>query len=185
MFERFTVIILPGRGGSDEHHWQSHWKKLYSDFLWLRQEEWDHPRCEDWLNVLNAAIQQAGKPVILIAHSLSVSLVAHWATRFTGNVAGALLVAPSDVESPDYLPGTEGFAPQPDQKLPFPSIVVASTNDPKVTFARAEKFAQSWGSNFVNAGEHGHMGSADRLQEWPFGQQQLAALVRQAGENSA
>ena len=48
-----------------------------------------------------------------------------------------VLVAPSDTEAPRYPEGPEGFKPMPRNRLPFPSIVVASTDDPYVTLERA------------------------------------------------
>ncbi len=53
--------------------------------------------------------------------------------------------------------------------LPFPSIVVASTDDPCVSLDRAELFARSWGSRLVNLGKAGHINSASRLGSWPEG----------------
>jgi len=58
-----------------------------------------------------------------------------------GRVAAAILVALSDVEASTYLPGSTGFDPIPLQKLPFRSVVVASTDDPFVALERAEFFA--------------------------------------------
>lgn len=55
--------------------------------------------------------------------------VAHWsatAGKLTRSKVRALLVAPSDVEAPNYPKGTEGFRPMPLERLPFPTIVVAS-----------------------------------------------------------
>ena len=55
------------------------------------------------------------------------------------------------------------------ERLPFPSMVVASRDDDRVTFARAQTFAAAWGADFVDAGAHGHLGSAAQLGLWPFG----------------
>ncbi|HSU93561.1 MAG TPA: alpha/beta hydrolase, partial [Gemmatimonadaceae bacterium] len=62
-------------------------------------------------------------------------------------------------------------------RLPFPSIVVASTNDEYVTIERARFFANAWGSSFVNIGEAGHINSASDLGNWPRGRELLAELV--------
>ena len=49
-----------------------------------------------------------------------------------------------------------GFIPFHLEQLPFPTIVVASTNDHVVDYERAEFFADIWGSELVTieAGEH-------------------------------
>jgi predicted alpha/beta hydrolase family esterase len=56
-------------------------------------------------------------------------------------IKGASVVGPSDVEAPSYPPGHTGFAPMPTIQLPFPSIVIASSNDEYVTMERAKYFA--------------------------------------------
>jgi predicted alpha/beta hydrolase family esterase len=57
----------------------------------------------------------------------------------------------------------------PLQRLQFPSIVVASSNDPYVTLSRGQAFAKAWGSEFVIVGEAGHTNSASGLGDWPEG----------------
>jgi predicted alpha/beta hydrolase family esterase len=58
-----------------------------------------------------------------------------------------------------------GFSPIPLARFPFPSVVVASTNDPRVEFKRAELFARSWGSRFVAVSEAGHINEDSGLGE--------------------
>lgn len=184
------VLVLPGRGSSGPDHWQTHWEaadRASADpqFLRVQQQEWDRPVLERWLAALVPALLEHGRaqPVVLVAHSLSVSLVVHlaaaWPALAPGQpppVRGALLVAPSDVESPHYPEGTQGFAPLPRQRLPFASTVVASTDDPRVTLARARGFAEAWGSRFEIAGALGHIGSASKLGDWPQGRRWLEDL---------
>jgi predicted alpha/beta hydrolase family esterase len=120
---------------------------------------------------------------VLVCHSLSCSLAAHWAARGDkGRVAAAFLVAPSDVEDPSHTPETvRGFAPIPRTRFPVPALVVASTDDPYVTLARAREFATSWGADFCNAGELGHINSASRLGTWPQGLVMLGQLLARVG----
>jgi len=84
-------------------------------------------------------------------------------------VRGALLVAPSDPEGPSYPEGPTGFAPMPLQRLPFPSIVVASRDDQYVTIERAREYATAWGSELVDVGDAGHINSSSGLGSWPAG----------------
>ena len=83
----------------------------------------------------------------------------------------------SDVEAPSYPTGTTGFAPVPLEALPFPAIVVASSNDEYVTLARAEQFARAWHARFVDAGPLGHINSTSGLGEWAMGQRLLDELL--------
>ena len=170
------VLILPGRGDSGERHWQTVWERNDPSLLRVRQREWDTPDRDEWVATLDAAIRAAAAPVVLVAHSLAVSLVAHWAGRHRGQVRGALLVSPTDVERADYPPGTTGFAPIPLRRLPFDSIVVASDDDPRVTPERAEYFANAWGAELQRPGAFGHLGTASDLGEWEYGARLLARL---------
>jgi len=170
------VLLLPGLYDSGPEHWQSHWEAENPSFLRVRQRDWETPDRREWVETLHQAISAEPGPVVLVAHSLACCLVAHWAAAHRGNVQGALLVAPSDVEAPTYPTGTTGFAPMPLARLSFRSIVVASTNDEYVTLARAEHFAAAWGSRLEVAGPLGHINSASRLGSWPEGWSLLREL---------
>nr|WP_244222049.1 alpha/beta hydrolase [Corallococcus exercitus] len=109
--------------------------------------------------------------------------MAHWASAHpstASRVHGALLVAPSDTEAPGFPPGTVGFAPIPRLRLPFPSLVVASTDDTYITMERVTGLAVDWGSRQVNVGAKGHIGSAAKLGSWPEGQALLEQVLRGA-----
>jgi uncharacterized protein len=165
------ILLVPGLWNSGPEHWQSHWERARSDCRRVLQKDWETPKRTDWVAALEAAVAAAGGPVVLAAHSLGCALVAHWTggSRHLAKVRGALLVAPSDVEAPSYPAGTTGFAPMPLEKLPFPSIVVMSTDDPYVTAGRARQFSRAWGSRLVDVGPKGHINSASALGMWPEG----------------
>ena len=175
----FDFLILPGLGNSGVDHWQSYWCLAFRNATRVLQDDWDNLKLADWLPRLEAAIAGGTRPAVLICHSLSCSLAAHWAARNApGRVAAAFLVAPSDVESEAHTPAsTRNFAPIPLTPFPVPSLVVASIDDPYVTVARAEQFAKAWGADFCNAGELGHINSASRLAFWPQGLLMLGQLL--------
>jgi serine hydrolase len=175
----YDFLILPGLGNSGVDHWQSYWSLAFRNSSRVLQDEWDNPKLADWLARLDTAIAGGTRPAVLICHSLSCSLAAHWAARNNkGRVAAAFLVAPSDVESADHTPeSTRDFAPIPRVAFPVPALVVASTNDPYVTLARAQDFAGSWGADFCNAGELGHINSETKLGFWPQGLVMLGQLL--------
>ncbi|MPM45195.1 hypothetical protein SDC9_91881 [bioreactor metagenome] len=70
--------------------------------------------------------------MLLAAHSLGCLLLAWWAahSRETARVAGALLVAPPEIERADLRQQIPGWAPPARQRLPFPCLVMASSDDP-------------------------------------------------------
>jgi hypothetical protein len=175
-----TTLILPGLGNSGPEHWQSLWEREDPDCRRVLQAEWDAPRCEDWVVTLAAAVEAERGPVVLVAHSSSCALVAHWALGVAPagltRVRGALLVAPSDPDGAEYPNGPTGFGPVPLATLPFASVVVASTNDVYVSLERAQEYADAWGSRFVNAGALGHINAASALGKWPAGYALLTEL---------
>ena len=177
---RVTTLILPGLGDSGPEHWQSYWEREDARCQRVVQAEWDRPRCSDWVSTLSAALSAVRGPVVLVAHSSSCALVAHWAALANASesarVRGALLVAPTDPEGANFPDGPTGFAPVPLITLPFQSIVVASTNDRYVRLGRARAYADAWGSHFVNVGRLGHINSASQLGNWPAGYALLTAL---------
>lgn len=168
-----TALILPGLYSSGPGHWQTLWEQMDARCVRVEQDDWAAPRCADWVARLNEAIARTDGYVAFVAHSTACLLVAHWAMQSTdeqrARVRGALLVAPSDPEGPAYPAGPSGFTPVPLAPLPFPSIVVASTNDEYVTLDRATAYAAAWGSRLENVGAAGHLNGAIGLGVWPAG----------------
>lgn len=176
---RPRVLLVPGLGDSGPAHWQSHWQVARPSWRRVMQRDWDNPDRDDWIAALERDVRAADGPVVLVGHSLACALVAHWARRHdTRVVTGALLVAPSDVDSAKHTPDeVRGFAPTPLQRLAFRSVVVASTDDPYYAMARARFLAWRWGSRLVEIGRVGHINSAANLGMWLVGQRLLAPLL--------
>ena len=177
MQQTARVFIVPGLGNSGPDHWQTYFERQQPDFTRIEQHEWDAPNRADWVATLEQVL--AGEDlsqVVLVAHSLGCVTVAHWAGQYGHRIKGALLVAPSDVETAHYsaLP-TTGFGPMPLARLPFPSKVVASTNDEWASPARVRQFAEAWGSELIVIGSAGHINAASGHGEWPAG----LALLRE------
>lgn len=164
-------FIMPGLGNSGPGHWQTYFERQSPAFTRIEQREWDAPDRAEWVATIEQAL--AGEDlsqVVLIGHSLGCTTIAHWANTYGHRLKGALLVAPSDVETPQYATfPTTGFGPMPLHRLPFPSKVVASTNDPWVSLDRARLFAEAWGSELVVIGEAGHINAASGHGDWPAG----------------
>ncbi|HET7812451.1 MAG TPA: alpha/beta hydrolase [Steroidobacteraceae bacterium] len=174
---------MPGLGNSGPDHWQSHWERRDPTCQRVPQSEWDAPDCADWIAGLEGALACARGPVVLAAHSAACAMVAHWASRpgaGPGAVRGALLVAPSDPQGPNYPKEPTGFAPMPQARLPFRSIVVASDADPYVDLERAREYAQAWGSELVVMPGAGHINVASGHGPWPEGFELLDGLRRES-----
>ncbi|MBZ5648134.1 MAG: alpha/beta hydrolase [Acidobacteriia bacterium] len=172
------VLTVPGLYNSGPEHWQSHWERQDARFRRVHQKDWETPRAEDWIAELDRAVVASGPDVLLAGHSLACCTIALWARTYKRRVGGALLVAPSDTESPSYPPVTHGFAPMPLDAIAFPTLVVASSNDPYVSIERAKQFADAWGSRYVCIGDAGHINSDAGYGPWPEGLQLLRSLRR-------
>jgi predicted alpha/beta hydrolase family esterase len=183
------ILNVPGLENSGPTHWQSVWEREYDDIARVDLESWDRPHRNGWVNKLNLAIRDAGRPVILVAHSLGCHAVAAWAAMerpaYGDPVVGALLVAPPEVDVAPMDDRLKAFSPSPKAPLPFPSIVVASQDDPYIQFHRARRLAQFWGSRFADAGHVGHVNAQSDLGVWSFGQFLLRRLIGSAAQAAA
>ena len=163
-------FMIPGLGNSGPDHWQTYFERSGTNFKRIEQKEWDAPVCSDWIETIESSL--AGydlSTVVLIGHSLGCATIAHWTNHYKKIIKGALLVAPSDLEAPQYTFPATGFAPFPLEKINFKTIVVASANDPWVSLSRAKFFAGCWGSEFINIGDAGHINVASGFTEWQKG----------------
>lgn len=180
------ILIIPGLGGSGPEHWQSLWQARLPSATRVEQADWDKPDRAGWIAALDAAIADAKAPPVLVAHSLSCALVAHWAAAHRRPVHGALLVGPADVDSDTHTPPeAHVFRPMPMARLPFPTIVAASRNDPYVAYDRAAFFAKAWGTELFDAGKAGHINTSAGYGEWKAGEELLSRLVGKSAYQSA
>src|SRR5262245_22806786 len=148
-----TVLIVPGLRAHVAEHWQT---VLATRLPRVRavppmgREDLD---CARRCAAIERQAQAVEGPVVVVAHSGGVVMLAHWA-RITGRpVLGALLATPPDFERPmpEGYPSiaaleSGGWLPVPRGRLPFPSIVAASRNDPLGAFDRVADLARGWGS---------------------------------------
>jgi predicted alpha/beta hydrolase family esterase len=170
------ILIVPGLYNSGPDHWQSRWQARLPDAMRVEQDDWEQPNLVGWTGNLARAIAARKGDAVAVGHSLGVATIVHVAA--SGYLLhGALLVAPSDLERPGRPEQIAGFAPMPMFKLPFPSIVVTSSNDPHVSAARAAEFAAAWGSRLVDIGPAGHISGDDGFGAWPEGLGLLRELL--------
>lgn len=171
------VLILPGIGNSGPQHWQTLWEQRDSHFQRVNQRDWLRPVCDEWAGVLDGAVRACLSAPVLVAHSLACLLVAHWASRSKRAIHGALLVAIPDPDAPGFPADARGFAPVPLCPFPFPSIVVASTDDSFGSLAHAKHCAAAWRSDFVEIGAAGHINADSGIGDWNQGYALLQRLL--------
>ncbi|GAB3482047.1 RBBP9/YdeN family alpha/beta hydrolase [Polaromonas eurypsychrophila] len=179
-----NVLVLPGWQNSGPGHWQSLWEAAHG-YQRVEQHDWMQPLRGDWIARLEDVVLGSSEQVVLVAHSLGCILTAAWAahSRNTGRVKAALLVAPPDVDREEVRQMLTSWAPVPMNKLPFPSVVLASSRDPYCRPERAREFAAVWNAEFLDAGPLGHLNADSGLADWPGAHDQLERLMALAGRS--
>jgi predicted alpha/beta hydrolase family esterase len=176
-----SVLVVPGWNGSGVGHWQTIWEQKYPHFRRVEQNNWTRPSRTDWTAQIDADIDCHNRPTILVAHSLGCLAVAYWAAaagKKTDQVDGAFLVAPPWLTESEQCPAQlTDFLPMPLQRLPFPSLFVASEDDPYLPIEIAGRLASAWGSQFVDIGRQGHINVASGHGPWPVGEGLLRGFV--------
>lgn len=164
------ILIVPGYGNSGPDHWQSRWARNLRTASRVVQADWEQPERAAWAGAVHAAVAARVRPTVLVGHSLGVATIVHAAAALpAGIVAGAFLVGPADLDVAASWPAPEGrdawptgiasFAPMPMQRLPFPVRLIASSDDPFCTIARAKDFAAAWGGDVSILANAGHINS--------------------------
>lgn len=173
-----TVLILPGWQNSGPTHWQSLWQQQ-AGYVRVEQHDWLRPLRGDWITRLEDVVLSVDAPVVLVAHSLGCQLVAAWAgiSHHTQRVKGALLVAAADVACAELREVLPSWSPLVLKRLPFPSTLVLSQDDPYCSLERSHEFAQTWGSTVVNIGAAGHINADAGLGDWPQGHALLQHII--------
>jgi uncharacterized protein len=169
-----TIVIVPGLRDHVPDHWQTLLGEQLPGSITVPRMTADKLSCAAWVEQIERTLAAVCGPVILVAHSGGVMMIAHWAQQYRRPIHGALLAAPADLESPlpEGYPTVDalqqnGWLPIPRSRLPFPSVVAASANDPLGRYGRIAQLAADWGSTLVDIGAVGHLNPAAGFGEWP------------------
>lgn len=182
-----TVLIVPGLRDAVAQHWQTLLEarlraagRPVASVPPMGRVELD---CAAKVAAIERVAMGVNGPIVIVAHSGGCVMAAHWALQTKRAVQGALLAAPPDFEQPmpEGYPtlaqlDAAGWLPVPRQRLPFPSIVGASRDDPLAAYDRVVELAAAWGSELVDLGEVGHLNPASGYGEWPRADEFIARL---------
>ena len=172
------LLFAPDLSGAPSDHWQGRWAAKLST---ARSLELD-PGVEDhaaWIAAVTRAASGARRPIVFIGHSAGALAVAHAAPALAGwDVRGAFLVAPpADAALRTRLENP--WPETPRDRLPWPSVLVASRTDPWASPEHSRELAEAWGSTFVDAGEAGRIDAESGHGPWPDGLLRLAGFLKQ------
>lgn len=178
-----TVLIIPGLREHVEEHWQTLLAARLPKVRIVPPIEVNKLSCSARVEAIQQELDKIEGPVILVAHSAGVLMVAHWAVKYQRKIKGALLAAPPDLNAswPDSYPSPSvlsmnGWSPVPQGKLPFPSIIAASNNDHLASIDAVKTLAELWGSQFLELGDVGHLNPASGFGDWPLADSLISSL---------
>lgn len=179
-----TILMVPDANGADPDHWQSLWQVALPDCRQVEMGGRSEPQRDRWVAQLDRAIEAAPGSVVLVAHGLGCLAVTWWAKlrwrhAVRRKLLGVMLVAPPCGTRPGAQldAALYDFAPAPRTALPFPSLLVASRDDPFAGFEAAEELALAWGSQLVDAGAAGHLDAQSGLGIWEEGVSLCESLI--------
>ncbi|MEJ8475484.1 RBBP9/YdeN family alpha/beta hydrolase [Roseibium algae] len=175
------ILLIPGYGETSKSHWMYRWQEKMASAWVVEQKDKIHPIRKVWQDTLLARLEKTSRPVVLVGHSLGCIFLAHAAHALPKDkVKGMFLVAPSDWDRPNLVPGFDGgdFVPIPRHPLGLTTHVVASQSDPYCEFDTSKALAQSWGATFQDAGDAGHISIDSGHGPWPEGLMSFAHFMK-------
>ena len=173
------LVFVPGLGGSGPDHWQTRWRQKLSTARAIEQDDWNSASLPQWRARIMRDIAQSQRPVVLLAHSLGVLAAAHACAQLEDcNIRGAFWVAPPSRKGLETSSAIDpAFGEMPRGPLAFPSLLIASRNDPWSSYDDAHDLALDWGAQIIDAGEAGHINAESGHGPWPEGLMRFAAFL--------
>ena len=169
------TLIVPGLNGSEAPHWQHWWAASDPHALMVELSDPARPVPSVWEIELAGMILRHPDS-ILVGHSLGAILIIRLLAKWPHlRIRGALLVAPAETAGNDRI---GQFGPIPELDLDIPTLVVASRNDPWMSFERATNLAAIWGSELIDLGYAGHINVASGFGPWPQGKSLRESLTQ-------
>jgi predicted alpha/beta hydrolase family esterase len=141
----FNAVFVPGCGNSINGHWQALWHKELKNSYWVEQNDLENPNCDEWVEALNLLIQSLEGSILFVTHSFWAGNTVELSEKYIANTLGVFLAAVPDVQGVNFPEVISGYQTPPLEKLPFPSLILVSTDDPYSSVDRAAYFGRNWG----------------------------------------
>ena len=168
------ILLVPGLHNSGPDHWQSRWHQQFPQWQRMLGLPWDKPDLTVWSAKLASKLRSRRSRVHLVAHSFGALTAIAAARLQPDKVSSILIVAPAD-------PARFGI---PDEALAgsikVSAQLIASRNDPWMSFERAEYWSRQWQVPLFDAGEVGHINAQSGNGEWSQGLNLLNTLHHRA-----
>ncbi len=169
------TVIVPGVGGSEQHHWQSWLQRQLQSCSRVEQADWHRPVLSEWVEQLAKHVRSIHGPVQLVAHSFGcltslATLKEH--PDLTHKIKHLTLVAPANParfgdagfardSTNNYLAYFESLRPIVRTQL------LMSENDPWLHVQDAQHLAHCWKLKAVSLGHVGHINVASGFGPFP------------------
>ncbi len=171
------TLIIHGLDGSPAPHWQHWWAASEHDAILVDLPSPAKPDPRLWeIELAGTVLRHPG--AILVGHSLGAVLIARVLAKWPQlNIRAALLVAPAETEGATRI---GHFGPIPTPRFDVPATLVASRNDPWMSYSRARSLAASFGAGFFDMGFAGHINVASGFGPWQQGRALRDDLLAQS-----
>ena len=118
------MLVVQGIDDGRPDPWQSHWLRHRPSFRRVAAPANGGSDLNRWAAAVAMAIDVDRAPPLVVAHGYGVLATLRATFMFERRLAGAMLVAPADPDRHAAL------ARLPATPLPYPSLLVASRDDP-------------------------------------------------------
>ena len=168
------ILLVPGLHNSGPDHWQSRWHEHFPYWQRMTGLPWEKPDLTVWSAKLASKLRSRRSRVHLVAHSFGALTAIAAARLQPEKVASLFLVAPAD-------PARFGIVDEwLEGPLQVSAQLVASRNDPWMSFERAEYWSRQWQVPLFDAGSAGHINAQSGHGDWHQGLELLGSLYRRA-----
>ncbi len=168
------ILLVAGPHAAGAGHWHERWAAGLAGVQTVRVADGGRPQREAWVSRLAIHVLSQPQPVVIAAHGAGCLVAVHLPPYVAARVRGALFVAPLD---PQRRAVWSDFAPAPCTALPYPSTLVASSNDPACPARVAASYARAWGSTLVQLRGAGSIDAAAGFGHSPLGLALLQVLA--------
>lgn len=156
-----TTLVVPGLDGGGAGHWLRWIEGVLPDTRRVTQKDLSSLDLLEWSSAVRAEISKCAEPATVVAHGFGCLAALRASMDCPGRVASALLVAPFDADALRLA------WMLPEEPLPFPAAIAASSNDPYLRSSKAAFWANYWSCDLIELGRAGCVDPASGFGPWP------------------
>lgn len=180
---RDSLLLIPDHGGIPPGHWLAWLAEQVPGSREVPELDCSQAVLAHWAETIRRCLAEAEYTLTLVAHGFGCLAAVVAVADRPDRVDELILVAPADAAAFDCAGPRarrsrheERFRLDhvlPREGLGTHGLVVASRNDPGLSFDAARELAVRWGLDFADAGTAGHLATADGYGPWPWLLKQL------------